>query len=335
MDAELIASILKVLLILVLIVAFFYVLLDRLASAPTVYDRLVLPKSDPQRLDYFVEPGRRANHRAPFPTVFGRDEVFVTFVVPAYNEERRLPAMLDETMAYLRRRQRDEQSFTWEVIVVDDGSTDGTADVVLAIARRELQSSLRLLRQPVNMGKGAAVQVGCLHSRGKMILMVDADGATKISEFEALERKLTDLLVFDRKVVVVGSRAHLDGQDKANRTGIRKLLGLGMHFLISLGGVRGIQDTQCGLKLFSREAAKWLFPNQHTQRWCFDAELLVIAAKTKMQVAEVPVEWNEKEGSKMNVSGMIRMAIAILQIAIFYRMGIWTVRWREQELAKR
>jgi dolichyl-phosphate beta-glucosyltransferase len=168
-----------------------------------------------------------------------------------------------------------------------------------------------------------------------MILMVDADGATKISEFETLEKRLTDLLALDRKVVVVGSRAHIDGQDKANRTGIRKLLGFGMHFLIWLGGIRGIRDTQCGFKLFSREAAKWLFPNQHIQRWCFDAELLVIAAKKNMQVAEVPVEWNEKGGSKMKVSGMIRMAIDILQIAIFYRIGIWTVTWRQNELAKR
>jgi dolichyl-phosphate beta-glucosyltransferase len=112
--------------------------------------------------------------------------------------------------------------------------------------------------------------------------MVDADGATKIEEFAALENTLFERQTKSEEVIVVGSRAVLEGsQSKAQRTIVRKLLGLGFHFLTVLSGVRGIRDTQCGFKLFSREAAKWLFQNQHIQRWCFDAELLVIGARMR------------------------------------------------------
>jgi dolichyl-phosphate beta-glucosyltransferase len=103
-----------------------------------------------------------------------------------------------------------------------------------------------------------------------------------------------------------------------------------MHFLIWLGGVRGIKDSQCGFKLFSRDAARWLFPNVHVRRWCFDTELIVIAQKKLMQIAEVPVEWHEVEGSKMKISGMVRMAVDMLQIALYHRVGIWSIRWKSQ-----
>ena len=129
-----------------------------------------------------------------------------------------------------------------------------------------------------------------------------------------------------RESVVVGSRAHLDGDNKAERTPIRRFLGLGFHVLILLSGVRGIQDTQCGFKLFSRSAARWIFPNQHIQRWCFDAELLVIAKKKKMLIGEVPVRWQEIDGSKMKITSMIKMAIDLLKIATFYPLGLWSIR---------
>lgn len=120
-----------------------------------------------------------------------------------------------------------------------------------------------------------------------------------------------------------GSRAN---QEKSNRDKIRKLLGLSFHLFVSFAGVKGIKDTQCGFKMFSRESAKWLFRNQHIERWCFDPELLLIGRKRNMEIAEEFIEWNEIEGSKMKFSGMIKMFIDLVQIAVYYRIGIWSVR---------
>lgn len=306
--------------------ALFYAICSSIVSDETLYDRTLLQSSDPKRLSYFIEPSPD-DEQIPFPTIFDDPQVYTTFVVPAYNEEKRIPSMLRETLAFLDAKRDENPSFSYEIIVVDDGSKDRTAEVVLDFAHSHPE--IRLLRQPVNMGKGAAVAAGCSHARGQYILMVDADGATKVDEYNELERKMLQLQQVNREAIVVGSRAHLEGQDKANRTSIRKFLGLSFHLLILMSGVRGINDTQCGFKLFSREAAKWLFPNQHIERWCFDPELLVIGRKRKMQIAEVPVEWNEIEGSKMKVTSMIKMAIDLLRIAAFHGMGIWTVKLKQ------
>lgn len=325
-DLPPIAEFLSNILLMLLLVTFIYALCIRFVTDETIYDRTILPSGSPNKLSYYIEPSPSADELIPFPSIFDLPEVYVSLVVPAYNEEHRLPAMLDDTLRYLHAREDKNRKFTWEIIVVDDGSHDRTADVVLGYARQNPE--IRLLRQPCNMGKGAAIQAGCLHARGRMMLMVDADGATKIDEFSELERKLIQLRERNKEVVVVGSRAHMEGVDKAQRTALRDFLGKAFHALILLSGVRGVKDTQCGFKLFTREAARWLFPNQHVTRWCFDPELLVIARKRNMQIAEIPVEWNEIPDSKMKITGMIKMAIDLLQIAAFYPCGLWTIRMK-------
>ncbi|EAY07004.1 glycosyl transferase, group 2 family protein [Trichomonas vaginalis G3] len=321
-----IADILGDICLLIFVFALIYAICSSVVSDETLYDRTLLASTDPRKLEYFIEPSHDEQPQL-FPTIFDEPEVYATFVVPAYNEERRIPSMLNETLQFLDTRRDENPNFSYEIIVVDDGSKDKTAEVVLDFANSHPE--IRLLKQPVNMGKGAAVAAGCSHARGQYILMVDADGATKIDEFNELEKKMLQLQQVNREAIVVGSRAHLEGQDKANRTPIRKFLGLSFHLLILLSGVRGINDTQCGFKLFSREASRYLFPNQHIERWCFDPELLVIGRKRKMQIAEVPVEWNEIEGSKMKVTSMIKMAIDLLRIALFHGMGIWTVKLKQ------
>lgn len=317
------ADVLGTALIGISIIVLVYAISTSLVSDETLFDRTRLPEKDPRRLAYMIEPAD--GEAEPFPTVFDDAEVYLSLIVPAYNEESRLPMMLEDTLRYLKSREVVPE-FTWEIIVIDDGSKDGTADLVCEYGRRDRR--IRLLRQPVNMGKGAAIQAGSLHARGQMLLMVDADAATKIDDFAELERKMLELQERNREVIVVGSRAHLEGVSKAQRTGIRSFLGLGFHMLVTMSGVHGVEDTQCGFKLFSREAAQWLFPNQHIQRWCFDPELLVIGHKRHMEIAEIAVEWQEIEGSKIRVSSMIKMAIDLVQIGIFHRVGLWTVRMK-------
>ena len=311
-----------------IIASFFiliYAILSSFVTDETLFDLTMLPISDPRKITYFVEPSIDGQ-KIQYPTIYDEAEVYASFIVPAYNEEKRLPSMLNDTLRYLCNRRDSDPSFSFEIVIVDDGSRDKTADVVLDYANNHPE--IRLLRQPKNMGKGAAIATGCAHARGEILLMVDADGATKIDEFSELEKKAKQLSLINRETIVVGSRAHLEGADKANRTAVRKFLGLSFHLLILLAGVRGINDTQCGFKVFTREAARWLFPNQHIQRWCFDPELLVIGRKRGMQIAELPVEWNEIEGSKMKVSAMIKMAIDLIRISIFHTFGLWKIKSR-------
>ena len=309
------------------LVSFGFVLYFKFADVETLYDLISLPYNDPRKITYHIEPMSNPCDPVQFPSVFQAPALSLSVVIPAYNEEKRLPRMLQDTVDYLRARNMEDSSFSFEVIVVDDGSKDSTAQLTINFAQSHPE--VRLLRQPYNMGKGAAVQAGCLHARGRMMLMADADGATKISELRLLQAKYDELYQYNQCVVVVGSRAHVNGLSKADRTFIRNILGKSFHTLIWLTGVRGIKDTQCGFKLFSREAARWLFPNQHIQRWCFDPELLVIARKKNMDIAEIPVEWHEIEGSKMKVTSMINMALDLLTIAICYNLGIWKIEMKK------
>jgi dolichyl-phosphate beta-glucosyltransferase len=112
----------------------------------------------------------------------------------------------------------------------------------------------------------------------------------------------------------------------AQRSFFRNILMYGFHFLVLLVGVHGIKDTQCGFKLFSREAARILFPAQHVERWCFDVELVMLAQSLGMPVAEVAVKWEEKDGSKLDpVWSSVQMAKDIAFIRLYYSLGIWTV----------
>ena len=320
------ALIASYILLALLIISFIYALAARFINDKTLYDYLILPVGDEQRISYFIEPSPSKDENIPFPTVFMPSELYTSLVVPAFNEAKRITSMLDETVLYLQKRQEEDPSFTWEIIVVDDGSTDNTANIVIDYAYKYPQ--IRLLRQPKKMGKGAAIQSGCLHTRGELILMVDADGATNINEFGELEKKILELKRINKEAIVVGSRAHLDGINKANRTQMRNFLGKMFHLLIKIAGINDINDTQCGFKMFTREAARWIFPNQHIQRWCFDAELLLIGKKRLMEIAEVPVEWNEIGDSKMKFSAMIGMAFDLILLSICYRMGFWKIKMK-------
>lgn len=292
--------------------------------------------------------------------------------VPAYNEENRLPTMLDETLGYLLRRASPAaaaaanapaapgaptgERFSFEVIVVDDGSRDGTVAVAEEYARRAEatkglpRGALRVLRLSRNGGKGAAVRRGALATRGKLLLMADADGATAVADLAKLERDLYRALreralederagrgaadagvvgavdVGSRLGVAVGSRAHLQGKALAERKAHRNLLMHAFHFLVQRCSGTTIRDTQCGFKLFTRRAATCLFANQRLTRWGFDVELLYIAKQLGIPVAESPVRWVEMPGSKLNILGMLHTGLEVMAIPLAYSTRMWQVR---------
>lgn len=164
-----------------------------------------------------------------------------------------------------------------------------------------------------------------MRARGQYMLMVDADGATQAS---CLSDMLEQLRTVEDKGlgIAVGSRAHLHEQDStAKRKWYRVVLMQGFHLLVSMViGGGGIKDTQCGFKLFTREAAKRVFPNQHIERWAFDVELLFLATRQNVPLVEVPVSWCEVDGSKVDVlSDTISMARDLLMIRLCYLTGMW------------
>jgi dolichyl-phosphate beta-glucosyltransferase len=269
-------------------------------------------------------PDPKSQGRAPFPSLFDKPTKYLSLIVPAYNEELRMEGMLNEALKYLLEREKDA-SFTFEIIIVDDGSKDATAKVAMEYVKKYSSDVVRLMKLSANQGKGGAVQQGMLHARGKYLLMVDSDGATRIEDLIQLEDRLK-LVEKDGLGIAVGSRAQYEKKALAERAWYRNILMIGFHFLVSTLCVRGIRDTQCGFKLFSRRAAQYIFPNQHLRRWSFDVELLYLAQHSPIPISieEVPVRWMEIDGSKLNVAtATLQMGRDLFVIRLCYLLGFW------------
>ncbi|MCL6557714.1 MAG: glycosyltransferase family 2 protein [Firmicutes bacterium] len=219
----------------------------------------------------------------------------LSVVIPAYNEEKRLPA----TLAELRKRPVPGEC---EIIVVDDGSTDGTATIAE-------KTCCRVIRQPVNSGKGAAVKAGVLAARGDLILVTDADLATPLTELPKLLAALET-----GADIAIGSRA-APGARVRRASLNRKAAGKIFVFLVRfLNGLK-YGDTQCGFKLFKGEAARAVFSSVDCRGYAYDVEALVLAGKMGFAVREVGVSWEDRHGSKVKLlRDSLRMLKELLEI---------------------
>jgi len=221
----------------------------------------------------------------------------LSIVIPAFNEEERLAPTIRDTIAYCRAHSRRV-----EIIVVDDGSLDGTSELVHRLSAAA--DEVRLIRLAANRGKGYAVRTGVVNARGRLILFADADGATPIAELERLEAALDA-----GADVAIGSRAlHGSGVRIAAKV-YRRLMGRLFHQLVRVFTVKGIQDTQCGFKLFRADVGHDLFSRMRMNGFSFDVEVLLMAQRQGYRIAEVPVNWTHQPGSKVNlVLDSLRMA---------------------------
>ncbi|CAN6661193.1 dolichyl-phosphate beta-glucosyltransferase [Trichomonascus vanleenenianus] len=246
---------------------------------------------------------------------------FLSFslVIPCFKETERLGIMLDEAVPLLEDKYPKGD---YEIVLVDDGSHDGTAQCALqwAVDSKLRPGTMRVYQLEQNRGKGGAVSHGMRHVRGRTVLFADADGATKFSDFNRLLERLEG-----GYEVAIGSRAHLVSTEAVvKRSFIRNTLMRCLHLLVYMTGVRTIRDTQCGFKMFTREAAHKIFPYLHTERWIFDVEVLLIANKKGMRIAEVPVSWHEVQGSKIVIArDSIFMAIDLVVMRAAYMLGIY------------
>jgi len=175
------------------------------------------------------------------------------------------------------------------------------------------------------MGKGGAVREGMLNAYGRYMLMMDADGATRISDVEKLEKKMLE--IEDSGLgITIGSRAHLVEKAKAERKWYRNITMHGFHLLVYVLCVRGIKDTQCGFKLFTRKSAQAIFSNLHIMRWGFDVEALFVAKCLNIPMVEIAVNWTEIPGSKLNVLiASIQMIRELIMIRVYYSLGLWKI----------
>ncbi|KAI1787026.1 glycosyltransferase family 2 protein [Ganoderma leucocontextum] len=296
------------------------------ATLGTAYTLLVLWSPDiivPRSSEKTYRSARKPSARLPLGSVGDSPSVDLTVVVPAYNETARLPTMFSTTLAHL---ESTRSSRSYEVLVVDDGSRDGTADLALKLGAQYPQSEVRVVVLEKNVGKGGAVRHGMLHGRGKRLLMVDADGASRFEDLEALWKAMDEISPGGEAAVVVGSRAHLVKTEAVvKRSFIRNVLMYGLHTILRIVGVGHIRDTQCGFKLFSRRAAQQIFPYQHLATWIFDVELLLLAKEHGMAVAEVPIEWHEVSGSKLHV---LADSLQMLRDLVILRANLVLGRWK-------
>jgi dolichyl-phosphate beta-glucosyltransferase len=258
--------------------------------------------------------------------------VDLTLVIPAYNEEFRMPIMLDETLQFMESWSvlRD---LTYEILVVDDSSTDDTAAVARAYMS-EYPYLFTYIFLGENIGKGGAVKYGVEQANGKYIMMVDADGASDIKDLPKLYDALVEAEVHSDTLkgsvgMAIGSRAHLSQKSVAQRALYRTILMHGFHMFVKLFCTNQIQDTQCGFKLFTRTAARVLFSNLHLRRWAFDIEIIHVAERLQIPMKEIAISWREIEGSKLIrtkldvVTTSLSMARDILCVRLAYLLGLW------------
>jgi len=226
-----------------------------------------------------------------------------SIVIPAYNEGSRLGATLEKVLAYIRA-----QTWDAEVIVVNDGSRDNTADIVRALSAKN--PMLRLVENPGNRGKGYSVRNGMLNARGKVVFFSDADLSSPIEEAPKLFQALDE-----GADIAIGSR-WLRAETQTQRQPLHRQL-FGRIFNLILRLTLGLQfaDTQCGFKAFKQPAVQAIFPLQKIERWGFDPEILFLARKFKFKVREVPVAWAHREGTSINplVDGS-RMVMEMLRV---------------------
>lgn len=237
---------------------------------------------------------------------------YLSLVIPAYNEARRLEVSLPGVVAYLRRTELDA-----ELLVVDDGSTDDT----IRVARELLRDTRhRVLTHGENRGKGFSVRQGVLEAHGRWVLMTDADLSTPIEEYETLASAARD----NDADVVIGSRALPDSKVEVRQNPLRQAMGKTFSILMRTMTGLPFRDTQCGFKLMDRKRVEPIFRKMVVDRFAFDVELLYLSHRFGLRTLEVPVIWRNVEASRVNMlADSLNMLLDVGRIRWRFRQGAY------------
>lgn len=229
------------------------------------------------------------------------NDIHVSVVIPTYNKAMRIAATLDAVASYLSKKP-----FASEIVVVDDGSTDGTADAAMtALAAFSVRVGSKVIRRDENRGKGASVKEGVLASVGAVVLFTDDDLSTPIEEYDKLQAALAA-----GADAAIGSRALAASEILLRQRRPREAMGKMFNRLVRLLILRGYPDTQCGFKAFRRAAAREIFSRLRTEGFAFDVEVLVLCRELGYRVAQIPVVWSDVRPSRVRIFkgswGMLR-----------------------------
>jgi len=240
------------------------------------------------------------------------DSVYLSVIIPAYNEGKRLEGTLFDIDKYLSK-----QNYNYEIIVVSDGSKDKTVEVVKGLA--PTIKKLKILDNKENQGKGYVVRQGMLEAKGEVRLFTDADNSTSVDQVEKMWpyfKKNYDIVIGSRDV----KGAILDPPQPFYRRLLGEFFGLLTNILC---GTWGIKDSQCGFKGFSQKAAENIFPQCKINRFAFDPEILIIGKKLGYKIKEIPVRWKNDPESKVKFKSMVKMGLDLLKIRLNLIKGIY------------
>ena len=239
--------------------------------------------------------------------------MYLSVIIPAYNEEKRLPKTLEEIDKYLSK-----QNYDYEILAVNDGSKDKTVEVAKSLLLKI--RNLKVTGYKVNQGKGYAVRFGMLEARGDYRIFTDADNSTSIDQIEKMWIEFKN--GYD---IIIGSRDVKGAVLDPPQPFLRNVI-LGQSFKLFrkfIVGLWGIQDTQCGFKCFTKKAAENIFPKCKINRFAFDPEILIIAKKMSYKIKEIPVYWRNDPESKVKPKWMVNMAVDLLKIRWNLLKGIY------------
>ncbi len=239
--------------------------------------------------------------------------VLYTIVIPAYNEALRIGKTLDIMLSFLK-----DKEYSWELLVVDDGSKDATVEVV-AEREKTYPGKVRLLVQSVNRGKGAAVRAGMLAAKGEYVLFADADNSTPIQELDRFHD------IKDSADILIGSRYLKDSKVEIKQPWYRIVISRTSNLLIQAFLVDGIRDTQCGFKMFHHQAAHDIFTRMKVDGFGFDMEALALAEVLGYSIKEVPVSWYDAPNSRLRP---VKDTLRTLGDLVYIKLNIWTGKYK-------
>jgi len=239
-----------------------------------------------------------------------KENIFISIVIPVFNEEKRIKLFLAQVIEYVGKKD-----FSYEIVVVDDGSTDSTVATVDALLKDTLPGRYRLLNLPVNKGKGAAIRKGMLESRGEFCFFIDADGSTSIKEIDRF------IPHFGEDVDIFIARRTL----KQKAPFKRKFFGYGYILLANFLLQLGISDITCGFKCYKRGCIHTIFSRQRLNNWSFDAENIFTARKHHYRISEIVVSWEHTPGSKVRVvKNVLVCGLDLLKIRLNGLKGVYS-----------